>query len=103
MIEKNFTTTFSNSRMVWYEESAEMDDSLGFNGHIQQVSAEVAQSLGISFTKAFQIWCPIGTDVVEGDELVGGGYTYNVKAVKTLNLGRNPHKQVFVERQENYG
>lgn len=103
MISRNFTTEFSNSRMVWYGESAEMDDSLGFKGHLQQVSGEVAESLGISYTKAFQIWCPINTDVVEGDELTSGSDTYNVKAIKTLNLGRNPHKQVFVEKVQDYG
>ena len=103
MINKKFKTYFTNSRMVWYEEEAELDTTVGFYGHIQQISPEVATSLGISYTKGFQIWCPVNTDVIEGDELKNENDTYNVKGIKTLNLGLNKHKKVFVEKVQQYG
>lgn len=89
--------------MVWYEESAELNESLDFYGHIQQASAQLTQSLGLTFTKAYVIWCPLDTDVVAGDIIEADGISYNVKAIKDLLVGINKHKQLFVEKQQQYG
>jgi hypothetical protein len=89
--------------MVWTGEVAELASNLNFFGHIQQANAELTQSLGLTFTKAFSVWCPLSTDVLEGDEIVGDGGTFVVKAIKNLSIGLNKHKQLFVEKKETYG
>lgn len=103
MINQKFNTIFTNSRMLWYEDEAELQSAVGFYGHIQQLGAEAATSLGIAWTKAYKVWCPIGTDIQEGDEIGEGGNTYNVKGVKSLDLGNNKHKELYVEKIESYG
>ena len=107
MINKRFTTKFTNSRMVWSGEYSEIDEANEFYGHIQQMTAELTESLGLTFTKAYTIWCPLNTDVAVGDRLVSGDNEYedeyNVKAIKDLLVGSNKHKQLFVEREESYG
>lgn len=103
MINKRFTTKFTNSRMVWSGEYSEIDEANEFYGHIQQMTAELTQSLGLTFTKAYTIWCSLDTDVAVGDELESGGYKYTVRAIKDLLVGNNKHKQLFVEREESYG
>lgn len=103
MITNRYTTQFANSRMVWSGEYSEIDDANVFYGHIQQVNAELSQSLALTFTKAYSIWCPLNTDVQAGDNLTSGGETYTVKAIKELAVGNNKHKQLFVEKQDLYG
>ena len=103
MLSKRFDTTFTNSRMVWYEESAELIELISFKGHIQQLNAELSQSLGLTFTKGYSIWCPLETNVEQGDELVSGSNTYTVKAIKKFNIGVNKHTQLFVGKVESYG
>lgn len=97
MLSSYFTTTFSNKRMVWYEETAETQDYLTFKGHIQQISAEMSQNLGMAFTTSFTVWCPLNTDVAQGDIINDGVNDYNVKFVKELTTGTNTHKQLYVE------
>jgi len=99
MIDKFYSTLFTNSRMVWYEEFAEREDMVGFYGHIQQTSASLTQSLGLTFTKTFTIWCPLDTDVIEDDEIINNNVSYIVKFVKDLLVGNNNHKQLIVEKQ----
>lgn len=103
MINKRFTTKFANNRMVWDGEYSEIDEANEFYGHIQQMSAELSQSLALTFTKAYTIWCPLNTDVEQGDVITNSGNSYNVKAIKDLLVGSNKHKQLFVEKEESYG
>ena len=104
MISDYFTTTFTTGRQEWSVD----DDSNAFStqqpqgtflGHLQQGNIELAQSLGLAFTKTFRIWCPEGTDVKEGDELTAGGYSYFVRAKKVLLVGNNKHIELGVERE----
>lgn len=103
MISKYYNTEFVNSRMVWTGESSAIDDNNIFMGHLQQSSLEVSENMGLSFSKAFTIWCDLKTDVKEGDQLADGFHTYKVRGIKDLSVGRNKHKQVYVEKEEEYG
>jgi len=102
MISKFYTKEFSNSRMVWYNETAQRDDTITFKGHLQQITADRAEHLGLNFSKSYVIWCPLDTDVKEGDLLSNNGDNYKVKAIKDLDVGLNRHKEVYVEKEENY-
>lgn len=102
MLKDKFKTYYRNKRMVWYDEFAEQDDELGFYGYQQQMVADVAQSLGLSYTQAFTIWCAVDDDVLEGDEIENEDTleTFYVKAIKhLLDSKNNSHKQLFVEKQ----
>ena len=103
MIEKRFTTQFTMKRMVWTGDSSSLVDSASFKGHLQQTSVELAQNLGLSFTKSFSIWCSLNTDVKAGDELYNDEVQYTVKEIQELLIGGNKHKQLIVERTESYG
>lgn len=103
MINTRYTTKFTNGRMVWDGEYSEIDEANWFYGHIQQTTAELTQSLALTFTKAYTIWCKLNTDVEVGDELESGSNKYIVRAIKDLLVGKNKHKQLFVEKQEKYG
>jgi hypothetical protein len=97
MIAKNYNTTFTNERMVWYDEYAELDDTASLNGHLQQASAELSESLGLTFTKAYVVWCGLNTAVEVGDQITADSTTYIVRAIKDLLVGNNKHKQLYVE------
>jgi 2-phospho-L-lactate guanylyltransferase (CobY/MobA/RfbA family) len=98
MIDTYYTTEFTNTRLEWYEEEAEYTEQVSFNGHIQQLNAEDAESLGMNWTISYRIWCDIDTDVIVGDVLDDGSNKYTVRSIKNLNLGRQPHLEVYVEK-----
>lgn len=103
MISLKFTTEFINSRVSWYNEEGEYEALNSFFGDIQQSASEVANDLNIAYTKAYTIWCGVDVNVDDGDTLESGTDVYTVRAVKRLNFGKNKHKQLFVEKQQNYG
>jgi hypothetical protein len=97
MILNFFSTVYTIKRAAW------MTDSYGnlysgettrglFKGHIQQATAEVAQSLGLTYTKTFALWCPVGTAVLDGDTNSDGTNRYAAKAVMNHNDGVNKHR-----------
>lgn len=98
MINDFYTTQFTVSSMIWYEDSSELETSLTFMGHIQRMSPELSENLGLTFTKACVIWCPLSTQVQAGDVLTAGLYQYNVRATKEFAMGGNSHLELFVER-----
>lgn len=101
-----YVTAFTAKRMVWTtdvngNEFSQLASTLAFNGHIQQSSMELAQSLGLAFTKTFTVFCPLTTDVSEGDQLVSGAYTYTVRAKHEFANGDNKHLELICERESN--
>jgi 2-phospho-L-lactate guanylyltransferase (CobY/MobA/RfbA family) len=97
MIQRFYDKTFTNKRLVWYEETSELQDYSSFKGHLQQLGAEDAESLGMAWTKSFKIWCDIDTDIEVGDEIAEGSKSYTIKAIKILDMGGNKHKELYVE------
>lgn len=97
-----FTTAFTINRAVWDtdvdgNDFSEEEEAGTFNGHRQQASAELSQNLGLSFTKSFTIWCPVETDVKEGDTIIAEDGSYSVRAIQVNDIGGNTHKQLVVE------
>ncbi len=99
-IENYFDKTFTCKRMSWSGDSSGEISKTSFAGHLQQAAAELAQSLGLAFTRTFTIWCAIGTDVEEGDTLGYDGETYSVKAIMVRNYGENQHLQLIVQKDD---
>ncbi len=97
MIGKKYNTTFTNERMIWYDESAELEEAVAFKGHLQQASAELSESVGLTFTKAYVIWCSLNTSIEVGDQIKANNKTFVVKSIKDLLVGNNKHKQLYVE------
>lgn len=103
MINRFFKSIFTIKRMVWYEEFAEQEEGISFYGNIQNLSETLAQGLGMSLTNSFRIFVDINTLVYEQDELVDeNNNKYVVKGIKLRDNGLNKHKELFVERQENF-
>lgn len=103
-IEQHYVTSFTAKRMVWATDGsgnqyAQLTDINPISGHIQQSSIQLAQSLNLTFTKTFTIWCSASADVNEGDQLVSGGYTYTVKARQDFLNGDNAHLELVCERE----
>lgn len=108
MINDYYTTSFSTFRPVWTtdddDNSFSEEQSVGtFNGQLQQANAELVASLGLSFTKAFTIWCDVATDVKEGDTLYSPTDKYSVRAVMKNNIGQNRHLEIVVQLEASQG
>jgi hypothetical protein len=98
-----FKTSFSVGRFTWSDESASESIVSSFYGHLQQANSELVEHLGLSFSTAFSIWCPITANVSIGDTLNDGSHTYSVKAINLRNFaGTQKHLELTVERDEDY-
>lgn len=106
MISDFYTTEFEVTRPVWDVDEDDHPISelavIGtFNGHLQQAGPELIQNLGLSFTKAFTIWCALDTDVLEGDTLEASEISYTVRALQKNVTGGNQHLELVCELDEN--
>lgn len=99
-IERFFDKTFTVKRMVWSGDSSGEVSQTSITGHLQQAAPELLQSLGLAFTRAFSIWCAVGSNVEEGDTLTCSGETYSVKAVMVRDYGENQHLQLIVQKDD---
>ncbi len=105
MIEKKFTVSFSVSRQIWTSEiinertidKSEESIVSDFLGYRQQSSAQYVQSLGLEITKPHSVWCPVDSNVVEGDTISSTYGVDKVRAVKINGDGENAHKELIVE------
>jgi len=103
MITDFYTTEFTNLRAVWTTDIeqnpySEQEVVGQFNGHIQQASPEYAESLGLAFYKAYAIWCPLNTDIIEGDTLESDIGTFAVRAIMVYMVGTNKHLELVAEK-----
>jgi hypothetical protein len=105
MILEKFKTTFTVKKKVWtivtmnnkqVDRTTEVDGD-SFNGHLQQATAEYAQSYNLSLTKGYSLWCPLSANVFEGDIIHQDGTAYTVRARQDYRDGDNPHAQLAVE------
>jgi hypothetical protein len=88
--------------MNWSGESSAEVSASSFYGHIQQTNASITKSLGDAISVSHVIFCAIGTDVKVGDRLNDYSKYYAVKAITDYQTGDNAHREVFVEREEDY-
>ena len=104
MISKFFTKTFTNSRQSDYVAGISEKTEVGtFKGHIQQPDPTLIESLGLSFTNTFTLWCAVDTDIQRGDFLEDAdGFTYSIRSINKRNYGKNQHLEIFIDRNEDY-
>jgi hypothetical protein len=97
-IERFYTTTITNTRMNWSNESSAEIAVGSFSAHIQQPSPEFAQHIAEAWGQTFIIWCAKDTDVEAGDTLTiaSGDYagTYSIKNIQTNAVGSNQHLEI---------
>jgi hypothetical protein len=103
MIKNYFKTLFSVYRMVWTGNKSAMQLVGTFYGHLQQ-SQTLTEGLSRgSMTKPFRVWCPVDTDIQEGDNVLEGTSYYNVRGVNQRDFaGRNKHLEVALQKIEDY-
>ena len=101
MIDRLYTTQFTNKRTQWVNESS-AEVSVGFFvGHIQQSNPQFTAEIGEAWGKTFIVWCDINTNVQIGDslEVALGSYlgTYSVKNLQIHNYGQSvPHIELII-------
>lgn len=105
MILNKFTTEFTRFGQVWTQETVNgslidksVEAEMGtFNGYRQQASPEYLQYVSQTLSKPHIIWCPVDTDVAEGETLESVFGVDKVRAIQVNRDGRNPHKELLVE------
>jgi hypothetical protein len=105
MLSNRLTITFTVKKKVWTKVtvgSKEVDhtveiDGAGFKGYLQQATPEYAQYFNLTMTKGYSLWCPLSSDVFEGDTIYDGQVAYLVRARQDYRDGENPHAQLAVE------
>lgn len=105
MIAAWFKTPMQAERSAWGTDgegnpSSERTVVSSFNGFVEQANAELIARLKLSYTKAYVILCPIGTDVLEGDVVIAEGKRYSVHAKQENTIGQNPHIHLVAELDE---
>ncbi len=68
-----------------------------FACHIQQASPEETEQIGMRFTEAYKMWCPLNTDIQKGDDVICENSLYKVGGIMERNYGKNQHLEVFME------
>ena len=98
-IEKYFTKTFEVYRQVLSNESSVEVEQSSFLGHIQHTESDEANNqIGIAYTRAFTIWCPIDTNLMIGDRVQDeDGKEYNIKFIQKNDNGNNQHLEASAE------
>lgn len=100
-ISRFYTTTFTVYRQVYVGNKSSLSSIGTFDGHIQQASPEIAEFIGISFSKAFTVWCDESEDVQESDVIEDGATQYIVRAKQNnVAAGDNKHLQLIVQLKE---
>lgn len=104
MINHLFTKEFTVLRQVENTEGeiySSGEESIGtFKGYIQQASPEYVLSLGLTITKPHLIWCPLDTDVKEGDVVLCDLGELSIRGVQLNRDGVNKHKELVAEHFE---
>lgn len=102
MINKFFTTEFTQYRSEWQTDSegnyySDTVEVGSFKGHIQQADKEMVERFNMNYQTAFSVWCDIDTVVKKGDILENDTDTYTVSAIQENNTGSNKHLELAVE------
>lgn len=100
MISEFFDTEFAIERMEWESGlgGADLAATGSFFGQLQQASALLVRELGLTLSKSFAVWCAVGTDIQEGDQIVADDVRYTVRGVMKNDIGENKHLELIVER-----
>lgn len=108
MINDYFDKLFVIKRNSWLEDNegnsySELSEIAQFMGHLQQAEAGLVQSLGLTLTNTYSIWCPLDTVVNAGDILFSAYGNFSVKAIQKFELGNVKHIQIVAQLDETVG
>jgi len=93
-IENFYTTAFTTNRLKT-DQTAYQSKLTGKYCHIQQEGGSPIELQEGAFYSMYNMWCAI-MDIDIGDQVVIGTDTYQVKEVKTFNMGGNPHMEILL-------
>jgi len=66
--------------------------------HIQEMSKEARQRLGIIEERAWNLWADIDSNILEGDTMIDeNDIEYTVREITKKDYGVNEHLQVILE------
>jgi hypothetical protein len=108
MISKHYNKTATVFRSQWttdeddndISEEVEQDDTV--KGHLQQASATLVANFKDVFTLTHIFWCPVGSDILNGDVLVIDGFRYGVRGIQDNSfIGSNKHLEIQLEKYTN--
>jgi hypothetical protein len=108
MINDYFDKLFVIKRNSWLEDNEGNSYSIlaeisQFMGHLQQADARLLQSLGLTLTNSYSIWCPFDTGILAGDILMSSYGNFSVKAIQKFDIGNNKHIQIVAQLDETVG
>lgn len=95
MIDNFYTTSFTTKRLK-ADQSIYEENLTGKKCHIQQDTGESAELDDGAFYWLYNMWCPI-IDIVVGDQVITDT-TYQVKEVKTFDIGGHPHLEIVLAK-----
>ena len=96
-ITRFYDKTFTNKRQVYVGNKSSLQTIGTFVGHLQQRTPEDTEFIDLAYTKAWTIWCPVDTNIAEGDTIEWNGNVYSVRAIQKNATGNNQHLEVIVE------
>ena len=95
MIDNFFTTSFSTKRLKT-DQSAYETKLTGQYCHIQPESGEPIELDNGAFYLIYNMWCGESKDIKVGDQVIIGDNTYQVREVKNLDMGGQPHMEIIL-------
>jgi len=95
MTIQNFYTTPFYTKRLKDDQSAYEDYLTGKYCHIQQSEGEPVELDDGAFYILYDMWCDI-MDIQVGDQVITSSNTYQVKEVKTFDMGGNPHMEIVL-------
>lgn len=98
MISSHFNKTATIQRMEWVGDEASLQAAGEINGHLQQLSPELATQLGLIQSQSYQFWCAIDSDIAEGDTLTIDSQNYSVRTIKRNDYGNNQHLELILQK-----
>lgn len=103
MIEKFYTTTFTQKRQGYTDDKSTLLTLGTFLGHIQTLQQDRVQQFDASLNISHSVWCAKTQDIKVGDILEVGSDKYKVKLVNKMNIsstGSNQHLELEVEQTQ---
>ena len=101
-ISKIFKTVVSTKRISLVDGSKKRTFATNISAlrcHIQPVSFEKQMPTSGAFYTSFKMWCAVGIDIADGDQVIEGSNVYVVKGVGSRNFGRgsgNGHLEIIL-------
>jgi len=88
--------TATVKRLTYSGDKATYGAVSSFSCHLQQLNKEETNFVGGVYGTMFNMYCALNEDVVVSDEVTIDSKVYLVKAIRDIEFGQNPHKEVVL-------